>query len=97
MRSAGHVIEELKELKRAGWNAVMFFDDTMGVNKVRLTEIAYALKRLEITYRLFLRSSDVDRKLAHVLAKTGCHEVGIGVESGSDKILASIHKGDTIA
>jgi len=97
MRSAGHVIEELKELKRAGWNAVMFFDDTMGVNKVRLTEIAYALKRLEITYRLFLRSSDVDRKLAHVLAKTGCHEVGIGVESGSDKILASIHKGETIA
>ncbi len=94
-RSAGNVLEEARLLKAMGFGGLMFYDDELMMNMKRDREIFVGLGRLGMVYRLFTRANLVDRKRASLLSKTGCVEVLIGCESGSDRILKNINKGTT--
>lgn len=97
MRSPENLIEELKLLKRDyGYESFMFFDDTMTVDKKRMDRICDLIKELDVIYRCFIRSDTVDQNIIAKMRDSGCVEVGIGVESGSQRILNNVNKGETV-
>lgn len=100
MRSSEEVIKEIEYLHNDfGYEAIMFFDDIFILDKRRTKRICECLKELGIAWRCFVRG---DLILKHgpefvlMMAKSGCVEVGIGIESGSNKVLSIINKGETI-
>ncbi|GAI31586.1 unnamed protein product, partial [marine sediment metagenome] len=87
LHSAEYVINEIKEIQRLGFSGIMFFDDIFILNKTRLFKICEYLKSQSIVWRCFIRANIVSEEIIKVMAHSGCKEVGIGVETGSQKIL----------
>jgi len=95
-RSAENVVEELTLIKNHyGYEAVMFYDDSLAMKKGRLIEICKGLKQLKMTWRCFARSDQVDYELLAMMADSGCYEILFGIESGSNQILKNIRKHET--
>lgn len=97
LRSPENVITEVKMLiEKYNFSAFMFFDDTMTVNKKRMERLCDLLKGLHIIYRCFIRADTVDRDILIKMKESGCVEVGMGMESGSQRILNIVNKGQTV-
>lgn len=94
-RSSDNVLAEAREVKEMGFDGLMFYDDEMLVSKGRDWRIFCGLKELGMVYRCFTRANLIDEDSAQLMANTGCVEVLIGVESGSDRILKNVNKGTT--
>jgi radical SAM superfamily enzyme YgiQ (UPF0313 family) len=97
--SLNRIEREIAYLKEC-WNyeALMIFDDIFILNKERAQQICAILERHRITWRCFVRGDLVVRhgqRLVDKMAQSGCAEVAIGIESGSDRILKIINKGET--
>ena len=96
-RSPENVVEEVRILKEHyGFEGIMFFDDTFVLDMKRVRRLCELLKPLDIVWRCETRVID-DRGLLAAMAKSGCREIAIGVESGSDEMLKVIKKGITVA
>jgi len=88
LRSPENIYAEAKQLKeRHGFKAIMFFDDVFTLRKDRVIKTCSALKELKMNLRAFARADNMDSDIAKALYEAGCKEVGIGAESGSQKIL----------
>lgn len=100
MRNAEDVIKEIMYLHNDfGYKGIMFFDDIFILNKERTEKICNCLKELGITWRCFVRGDLVVKhgiEFVKMMADSGCVEVGMGIESGSDRILTTINKGESI-
>lgn len=98
LHPASLVIAELKELMEVyGYEAFMFFDDIFVSNPKRLGRILAYLTGKNVLWRGFVRADmllALGDDVVHDMALSGCAEVGMGVESGSDKILKIINKGE---
>lgn len=94
-RSVSDIIFELTEIKDMGFGAVMFYDDSIAMIKKRLIDLCKGIGKLDLLWRCFVRSDQVSPDLYKVMADSGCYEVLIGVESGSDTILRNIRKNET--
>ena len=101
VRSADHVIREIDQLYYDwGYKALMFFDDIFILRPDRVRKICACLKSREIVWRCFVRADLVvkgGQGLMRCMAESGCVEVLMGVESGSDAILKAINKGETVS
>jgi len=96
-RSPENVILELQILKNQyGFDSFMFVDDTMSINRPRFREILKGVKELNIKWRSYGRVNVLNREDLELMAESGCLEVAIGVESGSQKILDLIRKGTNV-
>jgi anaerobic magnesium-protoporphyrin IX monomethyl ester cyclase len=73
-------------------------DDIFGLKHNWLSEFTEELKRLniKIPYKCQNRADLINEKSARELARSGCREVWLGVESGSQKILDAMDKDETI-
>lgn len=97
MRTPEKILGEVKLLiNKYGYDSFMFFDDTMTVNKKRMLRICELLKPLCIKYRCFIRSDTVNREVLQAMKDSGCVEVGVGIESGSQRILDISTKSETV-
>lgn len=97
LRSAENVIEEIREIDRNhGYKALMFYDDEMLYDWRRDRKIIFELDRLRMVWRCFSRANLLTEKRVKSIAKKGCKEVLVGVESGSDRILRNVRKGTTV-
>jgi len=96
MNSAEYIEGEIKELKRLGYRAFMFFDDIFAVNEGRVRKIAEKLKALDIVYRCFARSDTCNENMLKMLRESGCVEIGFGAESGSQMILDIVGKHNSV-
>lgn len=92
LRSAKNVIEEAKTLRDMGFKGLMFYDDTFTINRNRVLELCKSLKELNLVWRCFIHANTVDKELLKFMHESGCVEVGMGVESGSNKILKTVNK-----
>ena len=101
VRSTPKVIEEIDYLYHSlGYRAVMFFDDTFITSKRRVENIAHWLLERGVRWRCLVRGDLIVRHgddFVRRLADTGCVEVGMGIESGSERILRNINKGEQIS
>jgi len=96
LRSAQNVLDEVREIRDMGFGAVMFYDDTIAINRKRIEAICSGMEHVDMRFRCFVRSDQVDEELFRRMAQAGCHEVLVGVESGSQKLLDTINKHETI-
>jgi len=94
-RSAQNVIDECIHLKALGYEAIMFYDDSIMMDSQRLLDICQGIKRLGLSWRCFGRSDQVKYNLVKQMANAGCYEILFGVESGSQVILNNIRKDET--
>jgi anaerobic magnesium-protoporphyrin IX monomethyl ester cyclase len=96
-RSVENVLMEIKKIKNElGFDSVVFIDDTFSINKKRVYGISDGLKSLGIKWRCFIRTNNIDLDLLKKIKDSGCVEVGIGIESGSQTILDNVSKGTTV-
>ncbi|HXQ37800.1 MAG TPA: radical SAM protein [Anaerolineales bacterium] len=98
-RSPENVMAEMKWLKENfAPDHVWFADDILGLKPHWIEKFAELLQEAEavIPFKCLQRADLVNEKTAAALAKAGCKTVWIGAESGSQKILDAMEKGDRV-
>jgi radical SAM superfamily enzyme YgiQ (UPF0313 family) len=88
-------MEHLK--KRFGVNAVTFGDDVFSLDVKRSEAICDELisRRLGIKWAIATRADRVNPPLLKKMKEAGCDSIAIGVESGNERVLKHIKKGET--
>lgn len=95
-RSIENVVEEIRHvIDTMGYRGFNFHDDTFCVSRTRILKMCEEFKKLDIVWRCLTRADTIDRDLLKIMRDSGCREVIIGMESGSDKILKILRKGTT--
>lgn len=98
-RSAENVVAEMKWLKETyGPDHIWFADDILGLKPHWIETFARLLRKADavIPFKCLQRADLVNETTAAGLAKAGCKTVWIGAESGSQKILDAMEKGDKV-
>jgi anaerobic magnesium-protoporphyrin IX monomethyl ester cyclase len=98
-RSPENVAAEMKWLKENfAPDHIWFADDILGLKPNWIERFAELLKEADavIPFKCLQRADLVNEKTARALAKAGCKTVWLGAESGSQKILDAMDKGDKV-
>jgi radical SAM superfamily enzyme YgiQ (UPF0313 family) len=99
-RSPKNVVEELKMMKTIfNFDHIWFCDDIFGLKPGWVNQFAVDLKAagLILKYKIQSRADLLLKEnTVEALALSGCDEVWMGAESGSQKILDAMDKGITI-
>lgn len=94
IQSAYRTYKEMTYISQVfGFKAFMIFDDIFVVDKQRNRILADLLEPCGFSFRCFARANLIDGETCRLLWRMGVGEVGIGVESGSDRILRRNLKG----
>ena len=97
--TAEHTVEQIERVKRDyGANFIIFMDSLLNGIPRRLVELSELMvsRSLDVNWGSFMRAQ-MDLPTAKLLARAGCHDVFIGVESFSDETLELMHKRRTSA
>ena len=95
-RKIPDVIKETRELvERYSLNIIRFQDDLFTVNKARTLELCNALlaEGLKVKYIVSGHFEILDEEMIRALKESGCIQISLGVESGSQRVLDAIGKG----
>lgn len=98
-RSIEAVLEEIEFLvKQYKVYNIIFIDELFFFKKSIIEEFCRQLlrKKLRITWHCALRADLADLELLKLMHKTGCMEIGYGIESGSAEILKRMNKRATV-
>jgi anaerobic magnesium-protoporphyrin IX monomethyl ester cyclase len=95
--NVGAEMRWLKETYRP--DHIWFADDILGLKPGWIEAFAAQLREADamIPFKCLMRADLVREGVARALAEAGCQMVWIGAESGSQKILDAMEKGDTLA
>ncbi|WP_317899332.1 B12-binding domain-containing radical SAM protein [Aurantibacillus circumpalustris] len=98
--SPENISKEIKKWQlQFGFTHVWFADDIFGLKPSWVIEFSEAVKKenLKIAYKIQSRADLlVEPKYIEALADSGCTEVWMGAESGSQKILDAMDKGTKV-
>ncbi|MBI5934886.1 MAG: B12-binding domain-containing radical SAM protein [Chloroflexi bacterium] len=98
-RSPENVAAELKWLKDMYRpDHIWFADDILGLKPRWIERFAELVKEADalVPFKCLQRADLVTEKTAAALARAGCKTVWVGAESGSQKILDAMEKGDKV-
>ena len=98
-RSPENVAAEMKWLhENFAPDHIWFADDILGLKPNWIEKFAALLQETDavIPFKCLQRADLVNEKTAAALAKAGCKTVWLGAESGSQKILDAMDKGDKV-
>jgi len=98
-RSPENVVAEMKWIKENfAPDHIWFADDILGLKPGWIEKFVVSLREADaaIPFKCLQRADLVNEKTAPALAKAGCKTVWIGAESGSQKILDAMEKGDKV-
>jgi radical SAM superfamily enzyme YgiQ (UPF0313 family) len=92
--STKYFVDELEYLYKKGINFFYFSDDTFSINKKRVIEICKEIlaRNLRIVWVAISRVNYMSEEILSWMRKAGCIQISYGVESGSEKIRASLNK-----
>lgn len=96
-RSPEHVVDEVAHLVgHYGFRAIAFMDDLFTMDARRVIGVAEALlrRRLDLRWWCFTRADTLVRNpdMVALMARSGCAQVFIGVESPHEKVLRDYNK-----
>jgi radical SAM superfamily enzyme YgiQ (UPF0313 family) len=99
-RSPEHVVEEIKLIRSLfDFDHIWFCDDIFGLKPNWVQDFNQVLNQENISIRYKIQSRAdllVKADTVKCLAESGCEEVWIGAESGSQKILDAMDKGTSL-
>lgn len=94
------VVDEIEEIvHKYGARDYKFFDDTFTFNKNRVYEICDEIvkrKLDKIPWACLTKVNSVDFDLLRYMKRSGCWQVLYGLESGDDRMLELLRKGNTV-
>ncbi len=94
--STDYVISELEHvINNYDFKHFLFLDDTITIRRKRLLELCTRMEPLNIKWRCYARTTTTKEMLV-AMKRAGCVEIGVGVESGSQKILDIVDKNETV-
>jgi radical SAM superfamily enzyme YgiQ (UPF0313 family) len=99
-RSPENILDEIDELVcDLRIDFLKFADDTFTVNKKRVLDFSRQKNErgIKIPFGANAHINTIDEEVLDALAECNCQELWYGVESGSPKILADMHKNTNIA
>jgi radical SAM superfamily enzyme YgiQ (UPF0313 family) len=101
MRSAKSIFEEVKYLnKKYGYKEFHIVDDLFTQNRERVIGFCNLLKKenLKIRWKLGngVRVGSIDYELLKIMKQSGLYSLSFGIESGNQKILNNMKKGQTL-
>ena len=97
-RSPEAIVDEIEFLKnKHGIKEIQFADDNLTADPdvvSRLCEIMIE-RRLDVPWSCpnGVRLDTLSRELLQAMKRSGCYSLAVGIESGSKRLLAKIHKG----
>ncbi|MCC6353874.1 MAG: radical SAM protein [Verrucomicrobiae bacterium] len=95
-RSVGHLIAELREVRRENGGLINFQDDTFTMRRKKVLELCDALirERLRLRWRCNTRIDLVDPELLRQMSRAGCEQINFGIEAGNERLRREVvHKG----
>ena len=98
-RSPENVVAEIKWLKEQYHpDHIWFADDIFGLKPGWIERFATLLREADalVPFKCLQRADLITEKVAAALAAAGCETVWVGAESGSQKILDAMEKGDKV-
>lgn len=97
-RSVENVMEELREVKSAGFKEIKFYDCSLPSNTDFCAELCDRMvkKNFNFTWNCNTRAEFVTPKLLSKMKKAGCHTICIGCESAIPEILKNMKKNETV-
>tara|TARA_B100000315_G_C14555263_1_gene577821 strand:- start:180 stop:1595 length:1416 start_codon:yes stop_codon:yes gene_type:complete len=99
MRSTDNIFEEIEEVvTKYGVREIRFFDDTFTVKKKRVYEICdeFERRKLNVIWTCLTKVVNVDGPMLKRMKEAGCWQVLYGLESGDDRMLKLLRKGNTV-
>jgi len=98
-RSASLVIDDILRTIESGVRDIAFYDEDFFANKKRLVEILDTIERWHLKFQWFgtaradyFRESHINGDMLRQIKNSGCAHLGIGAESGSQRILNMLKK-----
>ncbi|MGH8582202.1 MAG: radical SAM protein [Gammaproteobacteria bacterium] len=90
-----NALATIRRAKDAGVSTIFFVDDTFNVPRERFELLLDRMiaEGLQMPWYSFLRCQFVDGPLVEKMRRSGCQGVFLGIESGSDAVLAHMKKG----
>jgi len=99
MHSASYIVEMIELLiDKFHIKGLVFEDDNFFLSKDRLVQMAELLKRrrINIPWVALSRVDSISEEKLNIARSCGCWQILYGIESGSQEILDSYHKGVTL-
>ena len=93
--SPRRIFDQIKHLREVyGVKQIQFFDDTFTVNKAGVFELCDLLiaDKTDVTFTCYARGDCWSEEMAAKLKSAGCHQVMVGIETGSERIAKVIAK-----
>ena len=95
--SIEYVYNELKEIiSKFKIKYFLFLDDSFTLSKRRLIDLCQRIAPLKVKWRCYVSVRTTDMEMLKIMREAGCVEVGVGIESGSQRILDIVNKGTTV-
>lgn len=99
-RSPEKVVEELKLLKeKFQFDHIWFCDDIFGLKPGWVNAFANIVEKEQLHFRFKIQARAdllLQENTIKDLARAGCHNIWMGAESGSQKVLDAMDKGTTV-
>jgi len=99
IRNPDKFVDEIEFLyEKYGYRSFDIWDDTITIIKTHVKGICEEILRRKLNIKWYARSrvDSVDKEILNLMKETGCISIGLGVESGSPRILKSIKKRITL-
>jgi len=98
-RSAEHVLAEFEHLQKLGYGSVYFVDDHFLLQPKRIEAICQGIgeRGVRIHWGCEGRVDSTAQHLFPAMAQAHCRTLMFGIESGSQKVLDRLKKGQTLA
>jgi radical SAM superfamily enzyme YgiQ (UPF0313 family) len=96
-RSPENIANEMEHLERQGVNICSFQDDSFSANRALVRSLCEELiaRNSKMPWMARVRVDEVDYELLALMKKAGCVMLGLGVESGSQRIIDGMRKQQT--
>ena len=97
-RSAEHVLGEMQQLHDAGYRSLYLTDDHFLMNSKRINAICTGIIERKLAFRWGCegRVDSVAVEQMPIMGKANCDMLAFGIESGTQKVLNRLGKGQTI-
>jgi|UniRef100_A0A7V3RI27 anaerobic magnesium-protoporphyrin IX monomethyl ester cyclase len=99
VRSAKNVVDEIERLlKEYHFQGIRFGDCILTLDREHIESLCDEIinRNLQFPWECEIRPETVDESLLEKMKRAGCYLVGIGIESGSQKVLDLMRKGITV-